>query len=90
MRRAERNILFIKLAFVAVFAIACAGIWWYELTIARPRAECLRQPGAEWYQKTRTCTVPPSAACEAAGNWWDPMSHTCARVVHIPDFTGRR
>ena len=89
MRRAERNVLILKLVFVAIFAVICAGIWWYELSIARPRAQCLSRPGAEWFPKTKVCRVPPSALCEAAGNWWDPVSKTCARVVHIPDFTGR-
>ncbi len=89
MRRAARNVLIIKLLFVGVFAAACAGIWWYQLQVARPRAECLKHPGAEWFPKTHACAAPPSAACEAAGGWWDPRDRLCARVVHIPDFTGR-
>lgn len=89
MRRAERNVLMVKLVFVAVFAAACAGLWWYQLSIARPRAQCLGRPGAEWFPRTKVCHVPPSAACEATGNWWDPVTGTCARVVRIQDFTGR-
>ncbi len=89
MRRADRNVLIIKLVFVAVFAGACALIWWYQLSIARPRARCLARPGAVWFAKSKVCQVPPSALCEATGNWWDPVTKTCARVVHIPDFTGK-
>lgn len=89
MRRADRNVLTIKLVFVAVFACACAAIWWYEFGVERPKVQCLSKPGAEWFPKTHVCKVPPSALCEATGNWWDPVSKTCARVVHIPDFTGK-
>ena len=90
MRRAEQRVLIIKLAFVAVFAVLCAGIWWYQLGVVKPRTQCLSKPGAEWFPRTKTCQVPPGAACEAAGNWWDAVSKTCAHVVYIPDFTGKK
>jgi len=90
MSRAESRILVIKLVFVAVFAVLCASVWWYQLQVAKPRAACLAQPGGQWFARTRTCQVPPGAACEAAGNWWDPVSRSCARVVSVPAFTGRR
>ena len=90
MYRPARRILIIKLAFVAVFAALCAGIWWYQLDVVKPRNACLAHPAAEWLPKTHACRIPPGASCEAAGNWWDPVSKTCARVVHIPDFTGRK
>ena len=90
MRRADKRVLTIKLAFVAVFAVLCAIIWWYQLAEVRPRNACLSQPGAQYYPKTHACQVPPGAVCEAGGNWWDPVSKTCARVIHIPDFTGRK
>ena len=88
MNRAERRVLTIKLAFVAVFAVLCAVLWWYQLAEVKPRNACLTHPGAQWFPKTHTCRIPPGATCEAAGNWWDPVSKTCARVVHIPDLTG--
>jgi len=90
MRRADRRILAIKLIFVGIFAVLCAAIWWYQLDVVNPRNACLSRPGAQWFPRTHACVVPPGAACEAAGNWWDPVSKTCARVVHIPDITGRR
>jgi hypothetical protein len=90
MRRADRNILIIKLVFVGVFALLAAGIWWYQLRVVRPRLECQQTAGAQWFPKTRTCTVPPSYACERGGGWWDPQSQTCARVLSIPEFTGRK
>ncbi len=90
MRRADKRVLIIKLVFVAVFAVLCAIIWWYQLAEVRPRNTCLAHPGALYYPKTHACQVPPGAACEAGGNWWDPVSKTCARVIHIPDFTGRK
>ena len=31
----------------------------------------------------------PQDDCEGAGNWWDPGSRVCGRVVLISDFTGR-
>ena len=90
MRRAEKRVLIIKLAFVAVFAVLCAVIWWYQLGVVRPRNACLAHPGAQWFAKSHACVIPPGADCEAAGNWWDPRSKTCAHVVNIPDFTGRK
>jgi hypothetical protein len=90
MRRAERRVLIIKLIFVGVCAVLCAGVWWYQVKVARPRSECLAQPGAEWLPKSRICKVPPGAACEASGNWWDPVSKTCAHVVYVPNITGRK
>ena len=89
-RRAARNVLLIKILFVGVFAVCCAGVWWYTLSIARPRAACLSQPGAQWMPRTRTCTVPPGASCEAGGGWWEPTTKTCARVVSVQSFTGRK
>ncbi len=89
-RRASRNVLTIKLVFVAIFACACAGVWWYTLDVVRPRAACLTRPGATWMPRTRTCAVPPGAACEAAGNWWDAQTKTCAHVVSVQSFTGRK
>jgi hypothetical protein len=89
MRRADRRVLTIKLIFVGVFAAMCAVIWWYQLSVVKPRNDCLSKPGAEWFPKTKICQVPPGAACEAAGNWWDPVSKTCAHVVYVPNITGR-
>ena len=90
MRRADQRVLIIKLVFLAVFAVLCAAIWWYQLGVVRPRNACLSHPGAQWFATSHICKIPPGADCEAAGNWWDPVSKTCARVVHIPDFTGRK
>jgi len=33
--------------------------------------------------------VWPGQKCEAAGDWWDWRSRTCARPVLISDITGR-
>lgn len=33
--------------------------------------------------------VWPEQKCEAAGDWWDWRSRTCARPVLISDITGR-
>jgi hypothetical protein len=89
MRRANRNILILKLVFVGVFALAAGAIWWHQLKVVRPRAECLQTPGAQWFPKSRTCQVPPAYACERGGGWWEPQSQTCAKVLNIPEFTGR-
>ena len=90
MRRADRRVLIIKLAFLAVFAVLCAAIWWHQMNVVKPRNACLSHPGAQWFPKTKTCNVPPGAACEAGGNWWDPVTKTCAHVVYIPDLTGKK
>ncbi len=89
MKRANRTVLLVKLVFLGIFAAACAGIWWYQLAVARPRAVCLAQPGAEWTARTKTCRVPPEYACEHGGGWWEPTTRTCARVISIPALTGR-
>ncbi len=87
--RAARNVLYIKLGFVAVFAVAVALIWSYQLTVARPRAVCLAQAGGHWMSKTRTCAVSAQEACEAHGGWWEPRDKICARVISVPALTGR-
>lgn len=33
--------------------------------------------------------VWPQQKCEAAGDWWDWRSRTCARPILISDITGR-
>ncbi len=33
--------------------------------------------------------VWPGQKCEAAGDWWDWRSRTCARPILISDITGR-
>lgn len=33
--------------------------------------------------------VWPGKKCEAAGDWWDWRSRTCARPILISDITGR-
>ena len=88
-RATRRNMLIIKLAFVGLFGAACAGIWWYELAIGRPRLICLQTPGGEWQAAARACRVPPQYTCEKGGGWWEPISKTCAKVVSIPSITGR-
>ena len=90
MKRSARNILAIKLGFLVVFAVACAFIWWHQLNVVRPRQACLQTPGAEWFPKSRVCRVPPEFTCERNGGWWEPQTKTCARVLSIPDITGRR
>ena len=89
MKRADRTILRIKLAFVAVFVVAVALIWRHQLTVERPKAACLAQAGGQWISKTRTCAVSPQDACEAQGGWWEPMDKICGRVVSVPAITGR-
>jgi hypothetical protein len=89
MRRIDRNMLIIKVVALVLFAGVCAFLWWDELTIRRPRAQCLQTPGAEWNEDARSCRVPPSYACEQSGGWWEPRSKTCAKVIYIPNITGR-
>ncbi len=88
--RAERNVLTIKLVFLAIFAVLCAAVWWYHLAISEPRANCLAKPGGEWFPKTHICRTTPQSICEANGGWWEPQSKTCARVVYVPNITGKR
>ena len=90
MTRAERRVLNIKIGFVAAFAVIVAGVWWYQLSVARPKAVCLARPGGQWEPKTRACKVTPESACEAGGGWWDPKDGICAKVVSIPSITGRK
>ena len=33
--------------------------------------------------------VSPGERCEAAGNWYDVTTRTCATPIFIPDITGR-
>lgn len=33
--------------------------------------------------------VSPGERCEAAGNWYDVTTRTCAQPIFIPDITGR-
>src|SRR3569623_3838220 len=88
-QRADRNILRLKLIFVAVFALAGVGIWGYHLLVVIPRDKCASEQGV-WEAKARRCTFPPSARCEAGGGWWEPKTQTCAKVVVVPSFTGRQ
>ena len=90
MYRPARRVLIIKLAFVAVFAVLSGWLWWHQLNVVKPRNACLSHPGAQWVAQSRTCKIPPGSACEAAGDWWDPVSKTCAHVVHIPDILNRK
>jgi hypothetical protein len=90
MRRAERNVLIIKLVALAVFAVITAALWWYHLQVVEPRNACLSKPGGEWVDKTRTCRVTAESACEAGGGWWDPKDKACGKVVYIPSIIGKR
>jgi hypothetical protein len=87
-QRADRNILRLKLIFVALFALAAAGVWAYQVKVVMPRDRCASQQGV-WDSKARRCTFPPSARCEAGGGWWEPKTKTCAKVFDVPSFTGR-
>jgi hypothetical protein len=86
---ARRNILIVRLVALVLVAAGTAGIWWYELNVARPRQACLATPGGQWDGKSRTCQVPASYDCEKNGGWWEPISKTCAKVVYVPSITGR-
>lgn len=87
-QRAHANITRLKIAFVAVFALACAGLWTYNFLYAWPRGKCADQQGV-WSDALRKCTFPPSARCEQGGGWWEPKSGICAKVVNVPTVTGR-
>ena len=87
-QRARWNVTRLKIAFVVLFAFACAGLWSYDVFYAWPRNRCADQQGV-WDGHQRKCTFPPSARCEAGGGWWEPHSQTCAKVVNVPTMTGR-
>ena len=86
---ARRNQLIVRLVALVLVAGMTAFLWWYQLSVARPHAQCMQTPGGVWDGKTRSCTVPASYACEHAGGWWDPQSKSCAKVVYVPNITGR-
>ncbi|MEI9964124.1 MAG: hypothetical protein WDM92_04890 [Caulobacteraceae bacterium] len=79
MNRGARNVLIVKMVFVAVFAVLVAGVWWYQLAVGRPHAACQRTPGGQWDGKTRTCRVPPSFTCEQNGGWWSLRAESAPR-----------
>lgn len=87
-QRANWNVTRLKIAFVVVFAIACAGVWAYTALYAMPRDKCAAEKGV-WDGDKRRCAFPPSSRCEAGGGWWDPKSQSCAKVVNVPSVTGR-
>jgi hypothetical protein len=87
---ARRNMLIIRLVALVLFAAAAGGIWWYQLAVARPKAICAATPGGEWNDKARSCRVPASYTCEKNGGWWEPTTKVCAKVINIPQFTGRQ
>jgi hypothetical protein len=47
----------IKLFFLAVFAVACALIWGYEVFYVQPRDRC-EAHGDWWDWRDRVCAVP--------------------------------
>ena len=90
MKRAQRNMLLIKLFALALVAGVGGFLWWHELAIGQPRARCLQTAGAEWNEQARSCHIPASFTCEKNGGWWEPISKTCAKVIYIPDITRRK
>jgi hypothetical protein len=88
--RAQRNVLTVMLAGVAIFVAICSALWWYASAVYQPQKTCLANPGAEWFPRTHVCRVTPANACESRGGWWDPQSGTCARVVYVPSITGKK
>ncbi len=89
IQRPMRSYSALKLVFVALFGVAVAVIWWYQLTAVRPKVDCLNKPGGAWNAKTRVCKVSRELACEQSGGWWDPLDKLCAKVVSVPSITGR-
>ena len=47
----------LKLVFLALFAVSCAGVWTYQLMYARPQALCEGHRGW-WDWRTRICAQP--------------------------------
>ena len=47
----------LKFIFLGLFAVACAGIWIYQIFWAWPEERCERN-GAWWHGATRTCAQP--------------------------------
>ena len=88
-QRANWNITRLKIGFVVLFAVACAGVWAYHALYVWPRDSCAQRHGV-WDGGKRQCAFPPSARCEAGGGWWEPKTKTCAKVVDVPTFTGRQ
>lgn len=46
-----------KIVFLVLFAIACAGIWAYQILYAWPAKRCAAQ-GRWWLAEERSCGVP--------------------------------
>lgn len=47
----------LKYTFLALFAVACAGVWAYQLLYARPEARC-EASGRWWSSEERVCGTP--------------------------------
>ena len=47
----------LKLVFLGIFALACAGIWAYQVMWVWPRKEC-EANGQWWDSSTRICASP--------------------------------
>ncbi len=85
----ERTSLWIKIGAIFVLLLIYAGLWWRQTVVDRPQRECLALPGAVWQPKTHSCQLSPQALCEKGGGWWEPQGRSCAKVVSIPELTGR-
>ena len=55
--KARRLINQTKIVFLVLFAIACAGIWAYQIMYAWPAKRCAAQ-GRWWLAQERACGVP--------------------------------
>jgi hypothetical protein len=53
----NRTINRLKIIFVVVFAVACVGVWAYQLLWVLPAKSCDKK-GAWWDAQTRVCAAP--------------------------------
>jgi hypothetical protein len=62
----------VKIFFLALFAVICAGLWTYQLMYVKPAREC-EESGKWWYKPARQCTQPVKISDLTGAHMDEPM-----------------
>ena len=70
----------VKIFFLVLFAVICAGLWTYQLMYVKPAREC-EEAGKWWYKPARTCAQPVKISDLTGAHMDEPMPGSAEQMA---------
>ena len=70
----------VKIFFLVLFAVICAGLWTYQLMYVKPAREC-EEAGKWWYRPARQCAQPVKISDLTGAHMDEPMPGSAEQLA---------